>query len=352
MNLERPLPPEDLDFVMREVADLWPQMKGARLLVTGATGFFGRWLLESLFWADEHHGLGVRVTALSRNPEAFLDAAPHVAGPNLSWRKASVANLAADAFDGERFDMVLHLATEADMQATRANPRAAIGVITEGTRRTLDVAARTGARRFLFTSSGAVYGAQPPDMERLSEADSAAAGPSDGRSPYALPGEAKLQAEQMCAERDGLGAVIARCFTFAGPALPLRGKFAFGNFMGDALEGGPIRITGDGTNVRSYLYAADLCVWLWTILLRGAPGRPYNVGSERAVTLRQMAEAMAAELGAPGIEVAKAPTPGAAPDRYLPSTERARAELGLRETFRVAEIIQRTAAWHRAEVKH
>jgi nucleoside-diphosphate-sugar epimerase len=355
MNPGAPLPLEDLEYVRRESEALWPQLKGARLFITGATGFFGRWLLESLLAAVEHHDLGVQVVALSRNPDKFLEAAPHIAGPGLSWMKGSVTTLTAEAFKGEKFDMVIHLATEADMQVSQANPQAAAGVIIDGTRRALEVAARTGARRFLFTSSGSVYGLQPRGMERISEDYTGVPDPSDTASPYALGGEAKRRAELLCVEqarRQGLETITARCFSFAGPGLPLGAKFAFGNFMRDALLGKPIVVKGDGTTIRSYLYAADLAIWLWTLLLQGAPGRAYNVGSEHAISLRQLAEVMAVELGAPGIEFLQQGKPGAAPDRYVPSTGRAWKELGLSERFGLPEIIGRTAAWHRAEVQH
>jgi UDP-glucuronate decarboxylase len=178
--------------------------------------------------------------------------------------------------------------------------------------------------------------------------------PLDTSWAYALTGEAKRQAELLCeksAREEGLGAVTARCFTFAGPGLPTDSKFAFGNFMRDSLRGEPIVIEGDGTPVRSYLHAADLAVWLWALLLRGTPGRAYNVGSENPVSLLQLAETMARLLGSPGVEVRKRAIPGAAPDRYVPSTSRAREELGLRESFSLPEIILRTAAWQRTQVK-
>jgi nucleoside-diphosphate-sugar epimerase len=352
MNPERPLPPEDLEYIRQGAETLWPELKGARLFITGATGFFGRWLLESLLSANERYDLGVRVVALSRNPDVFSESAPHLAGPALSWMRGSVATLSADAFAGAGFDAVIHLATEADMQA---DPASAIGVITDGTRRVLDVAVRTGARRFLFTSSGAVYGPQPPEMELMPETYNGKPDPLDRASPYALPGEAKRQAELLCIEhlrQHGLGAVIARCFTFAGPGLPLGSKFAFGNFVRNALEGGPIVIKGDGTAVRSYLYAADLTVWLWTLLLRGIPGRAYNVGSEQPCSTRHLAEAISRELGVSEIKVRQQPRPGERPERYVPSTLRAREELGLREKFSLPEIIRSTAAWHRTAVKH
>jgi nucleoside-diphosphate-sugar epimerase len=347
MSPRGPLPAGDLDHVVDEAAALWPQLKGARLFITGATGFFGRWLMESLLAADARHGLGVRITALSRSPDAFLASLPHLARPDVSWVRGSVTTLEPGLLGGKKFDMVIHLATEADLQS---DPDDAVEVITEGTRRVLEAAGEAGARRFLFTSTGAVYGPQPPGMKHMPEDYPGAPFAQDTAAPYAVPGGAKRQAEILCAEhaRRGLGAVIARCFTFAGPALPLDSKFAFGNFMGDALAGRPVSIMGDGTNIRSYLYSADLAVWLWALLLKGVPARPYNVGSEHAVSLLQLAGAIEAELGVKGIKVLQQPRPGAAPDRYIPSTERARQELGLRETVGLGDIIRRTAAWHRA----
>jgi dTDP-glucose 4,6-dehydratase len=355
MSVEHPLPHNDLRFVQWEAAGLWPQLKEARLFITGATGFFGRWLLESLFFANLHEVLGVRVTALSRDPEAFLRRAPHLAVPGLSWIKGSVTGLEAGDFAGNRFDAVIHLATEADMEATKAEPDAAVSVITEGTRRTLEVAAQTGARRFLFTSSGAVYGSQPGNPDRLSEDSTGMVNLGDNQSLYTVQGHAKLQAERLCMEytrRDGLGAVIARGFSFAGPGLPLDSKFAFGNFIRDGLTGGPIVIRGDGTPVRSYLYAADLAVWLWTLLLRGVPGRAYNVGSERPVTMLELANLVSSELGASGVEVQQKPRPDGVMDRYIPSTQRARQEFGLGENFTLPEIIRCTASWCLPKVKH
>jgi nucleoside-diphosphate-sugar epimerase len=354
MSVEKPFPREDLEHVEREAATVWRELKGTSLFITGATGFFGRWLLESLFLADQRRGLGVRVVALSRDPESFLRKAPHMSVPGLSWRKGSVATLSIEEFNGDEFDTVLHLATEADMQAHQKDPVAGNGVITEGTRRVLEVAARTGARRFLFTSSGAAQGPQPPDMDCL-PADGRGEWPNDRPAAYALSGEAKRLAEDLCFEelrRTGLGAVVARGFTFAGPGLPLDSKFAFGNFMRDALEGGPIVIKGDGTPLRSYLYAADLAAWLWTLLFQGRPGQIYNVGSEHTVSILQLAEAISRELDVRNIQVLQKPRLTAPFDRYVPSTQRAREEFGLRESFSLSEIIRRTAAWHGAVLKH
>jgi dTDP-glucose 4,6-dehydratase len=349
-----PLPPEDLDHVLEHTRPLWEEMRGQRLFITGGTGFFGTWLLESLIAANRHYGIGASAVTLTRDPGGFASRAPHITGdPAVQLVCGSVAtfNPIAVARDFAHFDAVIHLATEADLAAVLARPLDAIDVIAGGTRRALDLAERTGVRRFLLTSSGSVYARQAAGGKPIEESLAAAPDPTDMDQAYAIGGEAKRQAEALCAawaRQRGTAALIARCFTFVGPGMPMSGKFAIGNFIEDALAGRPITIQGDGTPVRSYLYAADLTIWLWTILLRGVSGRSYNVGSARTVTLRELARSVASVLGsAAGVRVLTAPDPAGPVDYYVPSTLRAQNELGLSESISLEEALRRTAAWRR-----
>ena len=142
------------------------------------------------------------------------------------------------------------------------------------------------AKSFLFTSSGAVYGRQPENVSHIPE--NYVGGPDwlDANAAYA---EGKRDSEQMCslyARESGIDFVLARCFAFVGPHLPLDQHFAIGNFIADALAGRNIAVRGDGTPMRSYLYGADLAIWLWTMLLRdsaaGTNPHVFNVGSGEA----------------------------------------------------------------------
>ena len=105
-------------------------------------------------------------------------------------------------------------------------------------------------------------------------------------------------------------------------------------------------MNGDGTAVRSYLYAADLAIWLWTLLVAGAPGRPYNVGAERAVSIAELARMVA---GDGPVEIAGTPVAGRLPERYVPSCERARSELKLKELIVLEDAIRRTMPVQRAK---
>lgn len=334
----------DLDGIFGALEADWPRLRGARLFVTGGTGFIGRWMLEALRDADRRLGLGLEVTVLTRDPAAFAAKAPHLAAqPGLRFVRGDVLTLAPD---GERYSHVLHAATDASADLTNNHPMRMFDTVVAGTRRALDFAVAAGAERFFFFSSGAVYGAQPWEVTHVAEDWPGGPDPRDPRNTYA---EAKRAAEMLCAiyaKQYGLGIVNARIFALLGPLLSLDIHFAAGNFIRDALAGRTVRVEGAGTAVRSYLYAADLAAWLWTILLRAGPGAVYNVGSEESVSIADLARRTAALLGTAGHEVLGRPDPGWNPGRYVPSTALIRRELGVRQTVDLDEAIRRTAASH------
>ncbi len=340
------LPEADLEHILEHTRPDWEEMRGQRLFITGGTGFFGCWLLESLLWVNDRLGLKAQATVLTRNPQGFLVKAPHLAGhPAVQLLQGDVRSF---TFPSGTFSHVIHAATETDARFYQRHPLEAVDTIAGGTRRTLDFARHGGAAKYLFTSSGAVYGRQPPDVSHLPEDYAGGPDPTDAGSSYA---EGKRLAETLCAifyKENGLQIKIARGFAFVGPHLPLDEHYAIGNFIRDGLAGGPIHVNGDGTPYRSYLYAADLAIWLWTILFRGTAGRAYNVGSEAAVSIRQLAELVARSFEPRReMQVAKQAVPGAAAERYVPKTERARNELGLEEWIDLPAAIQKTIAWYR-----
>jgi dTDP-glucose 4,6-dehydratase len=222
-----------------------------------------------------------------------------------------------------------------------------VNTIVEGTRRALEFAGHCKAKRFLLISSGAVYGKQPSDLSHVPEDYS---GAPDSTQPASAYGEAKRLAELLCSicqEEYGIETTIARCFAFVGPYLNLDIHYAVGNFIRDALSGGSIQVSGDGTLYRSYLYAADLAIWLWKILLRGMPGEAYNVGSEDAITIMDLAYQVAAYFpNSPKVVIAESPVPGQFSERYVPSIKNAREGLGLNSWINLKEALRRTIKWN------
>ncbi|MDR3634901.1 MAG: NAD(P)-dependent oxidoreductase [Isosphaeraceae bacterium] len=337
-----PLPTSDLDHVLEHAAGAWDDLRGGRLFITGGTGFFGAWMLESFLRANDELRLGATAVVLTRDPARFAELAPRVAGhPTIATHNGDVRSFDAPAGP---FTHVLHMATET---ALAGSATASFNTAVDGTTRVLDLAVASGTKKLLLTSSGAVYGVQPPDLPRITEGFLGAPRSEDSTAGY---GHGKRAAEFLCcaaAADTGLAVKIARCFAFVGPGLPLDGTFAVGNLIRDALRGDAIEVTGDGTARRSYLYAADLAAWLWTILVRGASGRPYNVGSGADVSIAELA-ATVARVVRPGIPVRIGGTPsfGQLASRYVPDVARAETELGLRPLVALDDAIARTAAWH------
>ena len=328
-----PLSRADLDHFLEHTEGLWGEFRQAQVLLTGGTGFFGKWMTETFLHANDSLDLQAKLTIVTRSPGDFRKRAPHLT------QHASVTLLEGDVrsfpFPPGHFRHVIHAAADS-VVAPSTPEEEQYSTIVEGTRQVLRFAEASGVRNLLFVSSGAVYGPQPLDVENISEDHPFA--PTD--TAYA---SGKRAAEALCVD-----CKIARCFAFLGPHLPLRAHFAAGNFIADALAGTDIVVSGDGTPFRSYLYAADLAVWLWTILLRGVPGRAYNVGSEEAVSIQSLAEKTVSILD-PRLRVhvrQARPSNGSAPSRYVPLTERAQRELGLTARIGLDEAIRRTAAWH------
>jgi dTDP-glucose 4,6-dehydratase len=337
-----------LDDVLRRTRPVWEELRGQRIFVTGGTGFFGCWLLETFAWANDRCGLGAEMLVLTRNPEAFRLKAPHLAGRrDISFCPGDVRDF---PFPGEKFGHVIHAATETVVKPGAEDPALMLETIQVGTRRALEFARHCGAHNFLLTSSGAVYGTHPPEVTHVPEEYPGAPDVSKASVLNAY-GEGKRVAELLCAihaSQYGLKTKIARCFAFVGPYLPLDAHFAIGNFIRDALAGGPLSIKGDGSPFRSYLYAADLAGWLWTILLRGTPNRPYNVGSSHAVSILETAQAVARVAGGQmKINIAEKPKPGQLAQHYVPNINRATSELGLDQWTQLEDAIRATMAWHR-----
>jgi nucleoside-diphosphate-sugar epimerase len=327
----------DLDHVLRHTAGVWEELRGARIFITGGTGFFGCWLLESLAWANDKLDLHCEAVVLTRNANAFRLKAPHLAAhPAIRFHQGDVRTF---DFPAGSFSHVIHAATESSSGLNERDPLGMLDSIVEGTRRVLDFSVAAGARKFLLTSSGAVYGKQPPEVTHVPETYPGAPDCLDPKSAY---GEGKRVAELLCAiyhRRHGLETKVARCFAFTGPYLPLDSHFAIGNFIRDAMEQRPIVIKGDGTPLRSYMYAADLAIWLWTLLVEGEPCRAYNVGSEEQLSIAQLAMACD-ERGQ--VQVLRAAQPGQPPQSYVPSTARVREELGLEQYVPLDESIRLT----------
>ncbi len=347
----------DLDHILSHTQEWWEELRGGAVFITGGTGFFGRWLLESFVEANHRFALGARAVVLTRQPDKFrrvaerlaTDEAVKLVQGDILMLDAGAVRKQLGASAPDEYSHVIHAAAETGEAINRVNPAQVLENIFAGTRRALDFAAQTGARSFLLASSGAVYGEQPSEVSHIAENHPGAPEVSSRTAAY---GTGKRVAELLChaeGRRTGINCKIARCFAFVGPHLALDAHYAIGNFIRDALAGKPIQVKGDGTPFRSYLYAADLAIWLWTLLLNPGATGTYNVGSDDARSIREIAECVARNSPLPlPVSVALKADTSRPTLRYVPDIQKAQRDLGLTVWTPLDSAIQKTIAFHQA----
>jgi len=314
-------------------------------LLTGATGWFGVWLLDVLFMADDALALGLRITAVSRDPGRCRARFPQLTDdPRVTWIQCDVRRLEVESL---RFDYIIHGATDTVVSRSADAQLEMYDTIIDGTRQVIR-AADNRCKGLLLVSSGAIYGPAKPGQGRFLESHPAGPDPSLPGNAYA---EGKRAAEQLgaIAASRGLPIRIARCFAFVGPHMPFDKHFAIGNFIADAVDGRPIRVKSDGLPQRSYMYMTDLVRALIEILTRGRIGVAYNVGSEEAVTIDELAQRVDRIAGGRGVMIDGSPSDPA--DRYIPDTTRLQRDLGYAPEVSLDSAIHNTAAWYRMQVQ-
>jgi dTDP-glucose 4,6-dehydratase len=345
MNQKLPLLPQtDLDRMFFGLSESdWRYFSNKRLFITGGSGFIGKWLLSALLTANQRLSLNCRIEVLTRSPHQFKKLSPQIAcDKDVILHQGDVRNF---KFPKGTFDIIVHGATDVVAQN---KPLDTFSTCLDGTQRVLEFAKISKAQDFLLTSSGAVYGRHPSQPTGLAE--NYLGGP-DPTSPLSAYGVGKRASEWLCCSvgaESNINVKIARIYAQVGPYLPMDKHFAIGNFIRDALENREIIIKGDGTSFRSYLYAADTAVWLWSLILRGLPGRAWNIGGEEGLSIVDLATRVASLLGSnKGIKVLTPIDPTKEIECYVPNVDRVRSEIYLPQPLPLDEAILRTAKWAR-----
>jgi dTDP-glucose 4,6-dehydratase len=333
-----------LDEVAARSANEIEQILANGVLVTGGSGFVGRWVISSL------------AAVAARN-----DVRPHLVSINrstTSWQQSLVEEGLLKVFNYDitneipdlgEFSYVFHCATPASSYLNDSQPLEMERIIAQGTESVIRRFAGTECR-VVNVSSGAVYGVQPPDVRCLDEEwlqDDRRMLPDSAYHRGKSGAESRFNS---ASEGGSFSVVHARLFAFLAPFLPLDTHFAAGNFMRDALLNRSIAIKGDPRTVRTYMYGTDLVVWLIAAAVRGVSGCAYNVGSPHETTIAELASIIAQRAGSgSGVSQGESREQSCPPHRYVPCTSRTERELGVKVQVSLADAIDRTLRWHRDE---
>jgi len=312
------------------VGDAWEKLRGRNVFISGASGFFGSWLLETLLFSADRLQLGTKVWALTRDVDRFRSRLPHLAGhPAMELVGGGVEQF---VFSKEKMAYVIHsLVPDPGMPLPEMEKWFEMG-----TRRLLELAARDRSEGFLLCSTGAVY---QPQNRPLSEED-----PLISLDSPLTYGRIRRQVEDQCLAvcgKEGIPLKIARGFAFAGPRLPENAGFALADFLRDAKEGRPIRVKGTGQSVRSYLYASDMAIRLWKTFLYVTGSWIFNVGSEEGVQLGDLAQKIALFSKSKVEVLGQASSGSAANGFYVPAAPSVRGPLRMTVKYSLDQLLKK-----------
>lgn len=332
---------EDVMDILK--ADLpWPVLFGSSVLISGAAGFLPAYMVECLAELNSR-GAGIKVLCLVRDVEKAKRRLGHLLDRGVSLIKHDISNPLPEELP--LVDFIIHAASQASPKYYGSDPVGTLRANTLGTAYLLDHAVRSKSKKFLFFSSGEVYGTPLEGVSLIKESDYGYIDPTNVRSCYA---ESKRVGETMCvswAHQHGVPTLIVRPFHTYGPGFSLDDGRVFADFISAVVNKESIQLNSDGSAVRPFCYLSDAIKGYFTVLLKGEAGEAYNVANPNCeISIKDLAYVLADMFGDRGVGVLlknddicsgyiKTPV-----QRILPSVDKIKAlgwtpEVGIKDGF-------------------
>jgi len=283
---------KDIELIINDASIDWGYLRGKTVLVTGANGFIPSYIVYTLLGLNERMDSEnqISILALVRNKEkAEKKFASLLRDEKLKF-KLIVADVSTPICVPEKIDVIIHAASQASPKYYGIDPVGTLKANTLGTANMLDLAREAGVEKFLFVSSGEVYGVPDGNISSIDETDTGNVDITNVRSCYA---ESKRMGETMCvcwAHQFRFHVNMLRLAHTYGPGVDLEDGRVFADFARNVINGEDIVLHSDGTAKRSFLYISDMIRALFTVLLSGGNKQAYNVAADNETEIGRLAE--------------------------------------------------------------
>ena len=331
---------DDLKTIIAEDFS-WEKLKNKTVMITGASGMVGSYMLYVLLMLNDEKHYGIKVDAVMRNVNKLPEEVRNREDVNVV-----VADVTKDIPDVGDIDYIIHAASPASPLIMQNQPVETIAANTIGTFKTLELAKEKNAEGYLFISSREIYG-QPDEGQEFFYENTY--GFVDQLNPRSCYSEGKKAAETMCVcfhEEYGLNTKIARLAHTYGPGMSIYDGRVQADFLKNVYHNEDIVLKSEGTAVRTYTYIADAIAGMYRILL-DSEDIVYNIGNEAGkVSIRDLAEILVSIYPERGLklvfDIPEGGTKGTAPYTLgILSSEKLR-KLGWNPKYSVKDGFKRT----------
>lgn len=331
---------DDLKTIIAEALS-WEKLKNKTVMITGASGMVGSYMLYVLLMLNDEKHYGIKVDAVMRNVNKLPEEVRNREDVNVV-----VADVTKDIPDVGDIDYIIHAASPASPLIMQNQPVETIAANTIGTFKTLELAKEKNAEGYLFISSREIYG-QPDEGQEFFYENTY--GFVDQLNPRSCYSEGKKAAETMCVcfhEEYGLNTKIARLAHTYGPGMSIYDGRVQADFLKNVYHNEDIVLKSEGTAVRTYTYIADAIAGMYRILL-DSEDIVYNIGNEAGkVSIRDLAEILVSIYPERGLklvfDIPEGGTKGTAPYTLgILSSEKLR-KLGWNPKYSVKDGFKRT----------
>jgi nucleoside-diphosphate-sugar epimerase len=335
----------DCEKSLHNYLDSLDSLRNQSLLITGGTGFIGKWVTEAIALLNQDYNFNIKLYIMARNVQEYKEQVPHLAKqPFITLIEQDIRNVSTLPEDVR---YILHCAGSPDNRKHATTPLKTIDTIYKGTHAVLDACLRLpNLNKFVHLSSNTVYGHIGSGAIKESQM-----GVIDCNSVNVAYTEAKRLAETICAvyrNQQKLPIIIVRPFSFIGPYQGLEKPWAINNFIRDAILDGPIRILGNEETVRSYLYGSDMAFWLLKALASGKSGATYNIGGQEPISLKTLANKVTSNFSQKiEVLIRYSKQYPANPSISTPDTSLITEDLGVKQVIDFDSALKKTIEWYK-----
>lgn len=344
MSNLNPVIENDIKKISRNLTGVYQLLEGKTLLITGGSGFLGKYLINTILYLNENR---------LNKPCKIISLDNHITSTETSVKEKNLTQINHDVKQPlstkSKIDYIIHAAGIASPVYYQKFPLETIDAAVNGTRNMLELARKKKIQSFLYFSSSEIYGDPPADQIPTKETFKGYVSCFGPRSCY---DESKRLGETLCyvyKTRFNVPIKIVRPFNVFGPGMAPFDHRVIPSFLYSAFTGEPLQVHSSGNQTRTFCYISDATTAFLLVLLIGSSGEAYNVGNNKnEINMNQLANSLNQifknKIQINNVEYPKN-YPADEPQRRCPDLTKIKKQVGYKANVNLKQGLQKTVKW-------